>query len=394
MEVVHKRTSKKKWIVIGLIAAILTITAINITIIQNKKNNTSTDLKFATVTKKEISNTKLIAGRIVPGNMETYRVDPTKGKVKEIFVKAGQKVKKGDKLFVYNDADVSIQEKQLEIDQKSTDLRSKQLNDKMASLKKQIQKAKDEHASAEVIDPLETQWQDLQSQQQSLNLEIEKNKLTAEQLKNKRDDLTVYSSIDGVVLKANPDAGQNISQTSGVQGDPIVQIVSKDPYQIEGTLTELQKAQIQVNQPITITAKAAAGKTWTGKIIEISDYPTSSESAQDLPGNAGTQPQNISYYNFKAALDSQEGLSPGYHVSVQVELSKKKMPAVPNSSIVEKGDSSYVYVVMNHKLHKQKITKGNSDGEWTEIPVGLKPGEQVVDHPSDRLYEGMEVEKK
>lgn len=176
MEVVHKRTSKKKWIVIGLIAAILTITAINITIIQNKKNNTSTDLKFATVTKKEISNTKLIAGRIVPGNMETYRVDPTKGKVKEIFVKAGQKVKKGDKLFVYNDADVSIQEKQLEIDQKSTDLRSKQLNDKMASLKKQIQKAKDEHASAEVIDPLETQWQDLQSQQQSLNLEIEKNK--------------------------------------------------------------------------------------------------------------------------------------------------------------------------------------------------------------------------
>jgi multidrug efflux pump subunit AcrA (membrane-fusion protein) len=49
---------------------------------------------------KLLSNTKLIAGQIVPGKIETFYPDATKGKVKEIFVKEGQKITKGQKLKV------------------------------------------------------------------------------------------------------------------------------------------------------------------------------------------------------------------------------------------------------------------------------------------------------
>jgi HlyD family secretion protein len=389
-EIVHK-PRKKKWIVIGIIALIVLIAAINITIMQTKKNSSTADLQFVKVTEKELSNTKLVAGQVVPANIESLYPDPTKGKVKELFVKEGQVVEKGQKLFIYDNPELSIQLKQLDIDKKSAKMRYDEGKRKVASVQNEIKKAKDANAPKEMTDPLEAQLQDLQFQQKTTELEMEKNKLLEEDLQNKQNELTVFSTFAGVVQKVNKDSGQSAGQTAGAQSNPIVQISSRDPFVIQGTLTELQKSQIQPNQPITITAKAISNKTWKGKITEISEYPSTMDSAQNLSAAAGQQSQNISFYNFKAALDSQDGLSPGYHVSIQVNLSAKKMLAVPSSGILEKGNSRFVYVVKKNKLHKQTVNTGIGDGNSTEILEGLKAGEKVVKSPSANVYEGMEV---
>jgi HlyD family secretion protein len=383
---------RKKWIVISLILLIVIIAAINIMVMQSKKHNSVKDLTFASVTNKELSNTKLVSGRIVPGNIETIYQDPSKGTVKELFVKEGQEVAKGQKLFSYDNPELSIQLRQLEIDIKSTKIRYDQGNKKILSLQNELKKAKDANSPKEVTDPLDSQLEDLQFQQKTTELEIEKNKLQEEDLQNKQKSLTVYSSYEGIVQKVNKDAGQN--STQGTQTNPVVQIASKEPFVIQGTLTELQKSQLQPNQPITVTAKAFANKKWTGKITEISEYPTSDETGQTALASAGQQSQNISYYNFEAALDSQEGLSSGYHVSIQVNLSTKKMLAVPSNSIVDKGNSRFVYVVRNNKLHKQTVTTGIGDGNLTEILKGLKAEEKVVKNPSTNVYEGLEVKAK
>ncbi len=387
-------TKRKKWIVIGLLVSVITLVVINITVMQNKKNSSKEDWEFVSVTERKISNTKLVSGQVVPGRVETLYVDLSKGKVKRIFVKEGQKVKQGDELFSYDNSDLKIQEKQLELDKRSINLRSKHESEKLATLKKNIKKAKDEGATSDVLASLEEQLQDLQYEQQSINLEMEKNKLSAEQLKTKQKELIVYSSSSGIVQKVNTEIGKNLTQTSGVEGDPIIQIASKEPFQIEGTLTELQKGQILPDQPITVTSKAVPNKKWKGKITEVNEYPVSDESGQGISGTAGNQTQNISYYNFKATLETQADLSPGYHVSIQVELTQKKMLAIPRSSIIEKGDSKYVYVVNNNVLHKKTLTTGIGDGEWTEVIEGLTAGEKVVNNPSDRLYDGMEVKGK
>ncbi|MCQ6278480.1 efflux RND transporter periplasmic adaptor subunit [Bacillus sp. EB600] len=392
-EQIH-RPRKKKWIVIGIIALIVIIAAINITVIHSKKNNSTGDLKFASVTEKELSNTKLVAGQVVPVNMETFYPDPAKGKVKELFIKEGQEIEKGQKLFSYDNPELSIQLRQLEIDKKSAKMRSDQGNAKITSIKSEIQKAKDAKSPKEVIDPLEAQLDDLQFQQKTTNLEIEKNKLQEEDLQNKQKDLIIYSSLGGIVKKVNNDMSQSTAQTAGAQTNPVVQIASKDPFIIQGTLTELQKSQIQLNQPITVTAKAVSNKTWKGKITEISEYPTTDETGQSLAASVGQQTQNISYYNFKAVLDEQDGLSPGYHVSIQMDLSTKKMLVVPSSSISSKGDSRFVYVVKKNKLYKQTITTGIGDGNSTEVLTGLKVGEKVVKDPSANVSDGLEVKIK
>ena len=394
----NQRTSsskKKKWMIIGIIVAIVVVVAINIFVMKSKKEDEmNTDpVSFEKVTERKLNNTKLISGQVKPGNIENFYADPTKGKVREIAVKEGQAVEKGTKLFSYDNEEINLQIKQAELDQKMTVMRYDQTKKKIDSLKKEIKKAKDSAAGNEVIEPLEEQVSELELQQKTADLEKEKGQLLAEELKKKQKELTIYSNFAGVVQKLDKDAAQDSSQARGEQGKAFLQIASKDPFQIEGTLTELQKSQIQKDQTFTVTAKANNKKKWTGKIVEVSEFPTNAEMAQ-ADGASGDGSQNMSWYTYKASLDGQDGLSPGYHVSLQVNLENRKMIAVPSQSIIENDGDSFVYVEDKGKLRKQNVKKGSIDGEWTEILEGVTVGQKVVNNPSDNVYDGMEVKEK
>ncbi|MEK4935713.1 HlyD family efflux transporter periplasmic adaptor subunit, partial [Bacillus sp. FSL K6-0042] len=296
------------------------------------------------------------------------------------------------KLFSYDNEEINLQMKQAELDQKMASMRYDQGKKKIDSLKNQIKKAKDSGAGKEVTDPLEEQVSELEIKQKTTELEKEKGQLQSQQLKKKQDELTIYSNFAGVVQKLDKDAAQSSTQAMGGQGKSFLQIASKDPFQIQGTLTELQKSQIQKDQTFTATAKANNKKKWTGKITEISEFPTSAEMAQAASVGEGTQ--NMSQYTYKASLDGQEGLSSGYHVSLQVNLENKKMIAVPSKSIIEKSGNLFVYVEDKGKLRKQNVKKGSTDGDWTEILEGVTVGQKVVKNPSDNVYDGMEVKEK
>ena len=389
---VRTPNKKKKWIIVGVIVLIVIVAAVNIFVMQGKKKNTTkTDaVSFEKVTERKLNNTKLISGQVKPGNIESFYADPTKGKVKDIAVKEGQEVEKGTKLFSYDNEEINLQVKQAELDQKMADMRYDQGKKKIDSLKNEIKKAKDSGAGKEVTDPMEEQVSELEMAQKTTDLEKEKGKLQKEELSKKQKELTIYSNFTGVVQKLDKDAAQSSPQALGGQGKAFLQVASKDPFQVQGTLTELQKSQIQKDQMFTVTAKANNKKKWTGKITEVSEFPTSAEMAQAT----GEGTQNMSQYTYKASLDSQDGLSPGYHVSLQVNLENKTMIAVPSKSIVEKGDDAFVYIEEKGKLHKQNVKKGATDGDWTEIVEGAAVGQKVVKNPSDNVYDGMEVKEK
>ncbi|PGA50861.1 efflux RND transporter periplasmic adaptor subunit [Bacillus toyonensis] len=385
---------KKKWIIIGVIALIIIVAAINIFVMQGEKRATvKTDsVSFEKVTERKFNNTKLISGQVKPGNIESFYADPTKGKVKDIAVKEGQEVEKGTKLFSYDNEEINLQVKQAELDQKMADMRYDQGKKKIDSLKKEIKKAKDSGAGKEVTDSMEEQVSELEIGQKTINLEKEKVKLQKEELNKKQNELMIYSNFAGVIQKLDKDAAQSSSQALGGQGKAFLQVASKDPFQVQGTLTELQKSQIQKDQTFTVTAKANNKQKWTGKITEVSEFPTSAEMAQ--AGGMGEANQSMSQYTYKASLDSQDGLSPGYHVSLQVSLENKTMIAVPTKSIVEKGEDAFVYIEEKGKLRKQNVKKGATDGDWTEIVEGAKVGQKVVKNPSNDVYDGMEVKEK
>ncbi|PLR75425.1 efflux transporter periplasmic adaptor subunit [Bacillus sp. V3-13] len=400
---------KKKWVFFGVIAFILAAVAVNVAIIKNKDLNNVNNLKLASVTNKQISNTKLISGVVVPGKKESFYLDSTKGIVKEFFVEEGQTVSTGQKLFSYDNPDLDAEIKQLEIDKKIASVQYEQNQGKIDSLRKQIDQQKNEIKKKD-IDPLQSQLQvsqyqqtiteleaqlkDVQYQQRTTELEIQKNKVQADELQRKKDGLIVYSTIDGIVQRVDKDTFQGSTHTSDTFGTPIVQIIAQGDLHIEGTLSELQKFHIKQKQPITVSSKANTDTTWKGEITEVSEYPISEDVGSNEISTPGQTTQNISYYTFKASLADQKGLASGYHVSIQVELPQTTIRAVPRSSIVQSEDSLFVYVLNGARLRKQEVKTGVGDSEWIEVLEGLALNDKVVDSPSSKVQEVMEVKLK
>ncbi len=62
-------------------------------------------------------------------------------------------------------------------------------------------------------------------------------------------------------------------------------------------------------------------------------------------GGMGEATQNMSQYTYKASLDSQDGLSPGYHVSLQVNLENKTMVAVPSKKHCRKKAMMHLFML-------------------------------------------------
>lgn len=399
------KSSKKKWIFIGVIVFIIAALGANIAIVKNKAIKTAENIKFASVTEKEITNTKLISGMIAPGKREMIYADTAKGKINEVYVKEGQKVKADQKLFSYQNPEITTQIKQNQIDRRMADTRYEQNQSKINFINEQIRDEK-KKSKEQVTDPLQNEIQETQSQQtmtdleaqlkdaeyqqRTIALELEKIKLQADDLQRKFADLVVYSSMEGLIQSVNKDSLNGSSQTAEVS-NPIVQIIAEGDYLIEGTLTELQKMYIKPNQPITIRSKANTSGTWKGKITEVSEFPTSENGSAAEFSSSGQGTQNISHYNFKASVNSKEGLSSGYHVSIQVELPGTVSSAVRRTSIIKDEESQYVFVLDGKRLRRQQVATGVSNGDWVEVTEGLDFKDKVVLNPTSKVHDGMEV---
>ena len=72
---VRTPNKKKKWIIIGVIALIVIVAAVNIFVMQGKKKGAATTadaVSFEKVTERKLNNTKLISGQVKPGNIESF----------------------------------------------------------------------------------------------------------------------------------------------------------------------------------------------------------------------------------------------------------------------------------------------------------------------------------
>lgn len=400
MKLAGEIKSKKKWISLGIIVILVIFITVNVLSVQNKgQNQTQKNLKYIRVKEKVIYNTRLIAGQVTSGNRAPIYFDSSKGEVIAIYVKEGEKVKKGQKLLSYDNKDIDIQIRQANIDKQITLSNYNNILNKIDSLNKQIKKNKKKQKGKDSVSlqSLKDQLSDQEHQKTVTELEIEKDRLHVEELQDKENQLIVFSEKSGIVTDLNEDIVNdsnptNNSSSSGFQPTLIMNITSKSHYQINGTLTELQKEQIKPNQSIKVTAKASPDKTWNGHIEKIDNYPTETNNLSQISENA-QQSTNISYYNFKATLESEKGLSPGYHVNIQVNLPSKSRLVVPNNSIKDVEDSPYVFIKRNGKIEKQTIKIGMSDNQWTQVTKGLKRGDRVVENPGASIQPGMEVEK-
>lgn len=390
-----KKIILNKWIIYTCVIMLISFIVFNLFLLKNhdKKNEVEINKSdIVDVVKMKTKDTVLIPGKVVSKNLVNYYPSNEKGEIMEFFVKKDQEVNKGTQLFSYDSKEVDNEIQQLNLDLKMISLKSTQNQRKTNFLYKEFENAKREKMNKKALNTISEQIEEQAISQESLVLEQKKTEMQLETALNKKQKMIVYSDISGKIKSIDTKNSRGLEENTlnDVSPKPFLQIISDEPYEIEGSLTELQKPQIQAGQDFTVTAKANSKGKWTGEIIEVEEYPVDADesSIETIPDVS----PNMSHYVFRAKLKEQKGLSPGYHVSLIVTVDERKIITIPESSILKENNQAFVYILeSDNKAKRKKVDIGSSEGKWVEILNGVTMGQKIIDKPLKDFSESVEL---
>ena len=329
----------------------------------SKSKSTSTTVQYKTtqVQKGEIVSSVSASGNVIVDDDAT--VDPTiTGTVYGLAVSVGDKVKKGQLLF-------SIENDQLGIDVNkaySSYLQSKSsLETAKASKREANNNYKDANDSEEYA-----MKKKLEAAEISLEV-AEKNVETSwSSYQNSLSDAAerkVVSPIDGTVNAVNIKNGDDLgrlSSNSNSSAPIIIGDLSTLKAQVE--VNEVDIANVNIGQKVSLTFSAIDGLTVTGKVEKMDSL--------------GTLTSGVVTYNVTIGFDSlDERIKPQMSVSAAIIIgTKQDAIIVPNSAVKSQNGKSYVQILKGQTPENLNVETGLSNDTQTEIISGIKVGDSVV----------------
>ncbi len=278
------------------------------------------------------------------------------GILEKVFVKEGQKVKKGDVLAIINDGGLSQQLSQLETQAelaKTTYERQKRLwNQKIGS--------------------------EIQYLQSKTNYLAQKN--AVEQLKSQLDKAKITAPFTGVIDDVFKEQGTVVATG---QGSEVFRIINLNNMFIEAEVPESYISSITKGKEVEVYF-SVLGKTIQTSVRQVSNF---------------INPNNRS---FKIEIDlpnSKRDIKPNLTAKLRInDYRNEKSILIPQSIISENANGEqYVYVVTDKKKDNEAIAKrtiirtGKTKGDVIEVLNSLKNGVEIIKEGARSVNDGQTV---
>ncbi|MEE1281414.1 MAG: efflux RND transporter periplasmic adaptor subunit [Acutalibacteraceae bacterium] len=298
--------------------------------------------------------------------------------IKETFVKVGDSVKKGDKLFEYDIEQMKIQLTQNELDLEQAETEIKMCNSQISTLENQKRSADQNTALG------------IESQILSLQLEIKRAEYTAS---NKKEEIKkLKKSIENNVVKAETNGKiQSVGNSDAqemVLDNAYITIATNDDYRVKAMISEENIDTFYKDAPIIVRSRIDESKSWTGKVTSIDTTAPSNTGSDVMSGESDTK------YPVYIELDSVDALMIGQHVTVELNVdsaSNESKLWLDGFYICDAETAPYVWCMgKDNLLEKRSVELGEfNEMEFRyEIVSGLTQ-EDYVSFPEEHLTEGM-----
>ena len=326
--------------------------------------------KVSVITGAETAATNRFAGVVEP--QETVNVKIESGrKVKEVQVKTGEEVKKGQLLFEYDLSSIEDDLKQAQLDLDRLKNEQISLTEQISTLEAEKKKAKAEDQLSYTIE-IETNKMNLKKNeysQKSKQAEIDK-------LQSATGNTEVRSSIDGVIQKIDTsklttednssvddtDSGDSSSDDGSSGGsNAFITILSTGAYRIKGTVNELNVNSIVEGEPVIIRSRVDDSQTWKGTMGTIDkDSASSGNNNNSFYGmtDSSDSQTSTSTYPFYVNLDSSDGLMLGRGVFGDPWLLLQCKAAIKGKPVPERPPLSERVDTALHQFELAKEDKG------------------------------------
>lgn len=287
------------------------------------------------------------------------------GFVNKIYVKVGDKIRKGQLLISINNAD--LQAKRAQVNANITKAGAG-FNNAEKDYNRFKNLFADNSASQKEMDDITAHYEMAKAGLEAAN-----------QMKNEINAQFAYVNIrapfNGVVTNKFIEVGDMANP-----GMPLIAIESPKKFQVSAMVAESDISQIKSGTKVSVLVKSL-GKNVSGKVTEVS---TSAK-------NTGGQ------YLVKVALDKTGSkLLSGMFASVQFPIEKKvnatSIVLVPITAIVKNGGLKGVYTVSEQNTALLRwLRLGKTYGDKIEVLSGLNSTEQYIVSSEGKLFNGAKI---
>ncbi len=234
--------------------------------------------------------------------------------------------------------------------------------------------------SKDVEDILDS-YQDAVDQAQE---KIESAQSNADNKQETYDNYTITAPISGQVITKNVKAGDKIARSSSSSTSTLAVIYDLSEVTFEMSVDELDVGRVKVGQTVNVTADAIEGKTFTGKVTNISLQ--------------SSQSNGVTNYPVTVTLDEVGDLLPGMNVDGTIILDQvDDALMIPVDSLMR---GNRVYVKDDSVTRQQgnipagfkavDVETGISNDDYVQITSGLSEGDEVyVDSASSNTSTDM-----
>lgn len=185
------------------------------------------------------------------------------------------------------------------------------------------------------------------------------------------ENYTITAPISGQVITKSVKEGDKVSRSSGSTAVTMAVIYDLSEVTFEMSVDELDVSKVKVGQTVEITADAVEGKTFTGKVTNVS-----LESSQS---------NGVTNYPVTVTLDEVGELLPGMNVDGRIILDEASdVLMIPVDSLMR---GSRVYVKDDTVTEQQgsvpagfrsvEVETGLTNDEYVQIVSGLSEGDEV-----------------
>ena len=315
------------------------------------------------------------ASGTVRGRNTTVLTSKTMGYVRAVRVRSGDRVTAGQPLVLLeaNDVRASVARARAGLDQSRAAKTEAENALEAARIAAKLARSSHERAAAllkdnaipqQQYDDAEARWRSTAAQEQmaearirSLASSIDEAKAALGEAQITLGYADIVAPFAGRVLERRVDPG-----TLATPGTPLLVIGDEETLRVEAPIEESRADQVRVGDEADIAIDtlphAVVGRV--GEIVPSVDIASRAFLVKiDLPAEVGM-------------LRSGTFARVSFHVGVRPRL------VVPTAAISSFGALDRVFIVDGTHARLRMITRGDTQGEWTEILSGLSPNERVA----------------
>jgi len=333
---------------------------------------TAMTVETAQVRRASLDEEITVVGNLV-GDATVSVVPRVAGRLQEIPVRLGDRVRRGQRLAKIEDFEVVEQVKQAEaaqevaratIRQREADLQLAETN--VARSRSLFER---DLLPKQTLDDNEARYQAALAQLDLARAQNTQSSARLEELRINLANTVITSPVNGFVARRTADPGAFVSQNA-----PIADVVDITRVRLVANIVEKDLRRLVAGNPTTVEVDAYPGETFEGRIARVSPV---------LDPATRTAPIEIEVPN------PDFRLKPGMYARVGIRTDTTTDALVlPANALVDLGGRRGVFVPVNNQALFRIVQVGREQLTAVEVLGGLEEGETVITTGSGSLRDG------